>query len=106
MTMRRESWTRFPTNCWGDCLSDEPRISLGQIHPTFMGGGGEDDALESKNNLYRCLDLLLDRKAALFSHLESRWQDRWRVALSHVKRFHTNTDAARSMPDFATISFT
>jgi hypothetical protein len=36
---------------------------------------GEDDALESKNILYRCLDLLLDRKAALFSHLKSRWQD-------------------------------
>jgi hypothetical protein len=27
---------------------------------------GEDDALASKNILYRCLDLLLDRKAALF----------------------------------------
>jgi hypothetical protein len=36
---------------------------------------GEDDALASKNILYRCLDLLLDRKAALFSHLKSRWQD-------------------------------
>ena len=31
---------------------------------------GEDDALASKNILYRCLDLLLDRKAALFSHLK------------------------------------
>ncbi len=29
---------------------------------------GEDDALATKNSLYRCLDLLLDRKAALFSH--------------------------------------
>jgi hypothetical protein len=36
---------------------------------------GEDDALASKNILYRCLDLLLDRKVALFSHLKSRWQD-------------------------------
>ena len=29
----------------------------------------------SKNILYCCFDLLLDRKAALFNHLESRWQD-------------------------------
>ena len=29
----------------------------------------EDDALEASNILYRCLDLLLDRKSALFSHL-------------------------------------
>jgi hypothetical protein len=35
----------------------------------------EDDALASTNILYRCLILLLDRKAALFSHLKSRWQD-------------------------------
>ena len=36
---------------------------------------GEDDAMAPKNILYRCLDLLLDRKAALFNRLESRWQD-------------------------------
>ena len=35
----------------------------------------EDDALASKNILYRGLDFLLDRKAALFRHLKSRWQD-------------------------------
>jgi hypothetical protein len=33
---------------------------------------GEDDVSGTKNILYRCLDLLLDRKAALFSHLKSR----------------------------------
>jgi hypothetical protein len=42
---------------------------------------GEDDALASKNILYRCLDLLLDRKAALFSHLKSRWQDLFGIKL-------------------------
>jgi hypothetical protein len=36
---------------------------------------GEDDALASDSILYRCFDLLLDRKAALFSHLKSRWRD-------------------------------
>jgi hypothetical protein len=36
---------------------------------------GEDDALASKNILYRCLDLPLDREAARFSQLKSRWRD-------------------------------
>src|SRR6476660_9754663 len=34
-----------------------------------------DDALVAKNALYRCLDKLLPHKAALFSHLRTRWQD-------------------------------
>ena len=36
---------------------------------------GEDDWLVEKNRLYRCLDLVLAHKAALFSHLRQRWQD-------------------------------
>jgi hypothetical protein len=28
-----------------------------------------------KNALYRCLDKLLEHKAALFDHLRQRWQD-------------------------------
>jgi transposase len=36
---------------------------------------GADFALVEKNALYRCLDKLLDHKAALFSHLRQRWQD-------------------------------
>jgi hypothetical protein len=36
---------------------------------------GEDVALVEKNALYRCLDKLLAHKAALFSHLQQRWQD-------------------------------
>jgi hypothetical protein len=42
---------------------------------------GEDDALASKNILYRCYDLLLDRKAVLFNHLKSRWQDLFGIKL-------------------------
>jgi hypothetical protein len=29
----------------------------------------------AKDTLYRCLDLLLAHKEALFSHLTQRWQD-------------------------------
>jgi transposase len=36
---------------------------------------GEDYGLVEKNALYRCLDKLLPHKAALFSHLQARWQD-------------------------------
>ncbi len=36
---------------------------------------GEDFNLVEKNKLYRCLDLLLPHKTALFSHLRQRWQD-------------------------------
>jgi hypothetical protein len=36
---------------------------------------GKDFSLVEKNALYRCLDKLLEHKAALFSHLRQRWQD-------------------------------
>jgi len=36
---------------------------------------GGDFSLVEKNVLYRCLDKLLDHKAALFLHLRQRWQD-------------------------------
>ena len=36
---------------------------------------GEDDSLGAKDTLYRCLDLLLAHKQALFDHLSGRWQD-------------------------------
>jgi transposase len=35
---------------------------------------GEDFSLVAKDNLYRCLDKLLEHKAALFSFLKERWQ--------------------------------
>ena len=43
--------------------------SSGQIFGTF-----EDDALAFIHILFRCVDLLLDRKATLFSHLKNRWR--------------------------------
>ena len=36
---------------------------------------GADYALVQRNALYRCLDKLLEHKAALFDHLRQRWQD-------------------------------
>ena len=36
---------------------------------------GANATLVEKNALYRCLDKLLEHKAALFSHLRERWQD-------------------------------
>jgi len=36
---------------------------------------GADESLAEKNALYRCLDLLLPHKEALFSHLRQRWAD-------------------------------
>ena len=36
---------------------------------------GEDYSLVEKNALYRCLDMVVPHKEALFSHLRQRWQD-------------------------------
>jgi transposase len=35
---------------------------------------GADEALAQPNTLYRCLDLLLPHKQALFTHLKQRWE--------------------------------
>ena len=36
---------------------------------------GVDETLAAKDNLYRCLDQLLQHKDALFLHLQTRWKD-------------------------------
>ncbi len=36
---------------------------------------GEDFSLAAKDNLYRCLDRLLDHRPELFKHLQARWRD-------------------------------
>lgn len=36
---------------------------------------GEDFSLAAKDNLYRCLDKLLEHRQELFSHLRERWTD-------------------------------
>jgi hypothetical protein len=40
---------------------------------------GEDDELAAKETLYRCLDVRLEYKRALFDHLSQRWQDLFAV---------------------------
>ena len=42
---------------------------------------GADYSLVEKNALYRCLDKLLEHKAALFRHLRQRWQDLFAASL-------------------------
>jgi transposase len=36
---------------------------------------GEDFGLAAKDNLYRCLDRLLEHRTELFQHLQARWRD-------------------------------
>jgi transposase len=36
---------------------------------------GEDFSLAAKDNLYRCLDRLLEHREELFKHLQGRWRD-------------------------------
>lgn len=36
---------------------------------------GEDFSLAAKDNLYRCLDRLLEHREQLFGHLQARWRD-------------------------------
>jgi transposase len=39
----------------------------------------EDFSLAQKDNLYRCLDKLLEHREALFKHLRQRWEDLFKV---------------------------
>jgi transposase len=52
---------------------------------------GEDFALAAKDNLYRCLDKLLQHKAALFSFLQQRWQDLFGITYDVVLYDLTST---------------
>src|SRR5260370_15888485 len=58
---------------------------------------GEDYALVAKNALYRCLDKLLPHKAALFSHLQARWQDLF-AAKVDVLLYHLTSTYFESPP--------
>jgi hypothetical protein len=62
---------------------------------------GEDDALAAKDTLYRCLDLLLPHKEALFTHLKKRWQDLFGVKLE-VLLYDLTSTYFESDPPFAT----
>ena len=57
---------------------------------------GADYPLAADDTLYRCLDKLLEHKAALFSHLQQRWQDlfgaRFDVLLDDLTRSYLESE--------------
>jgi transposase len=52
---------------------------------------GEDFSLAQKDNLYRCLDRLLEHRQALFRHLRRRWEDLFGVKFEVVLYDLTST---------------
>jgi transposase len=52
---------------------------------------GEDFSLAQKDNLYRCLDRLLEHREALFQHLRRRWEDLFGVKFEVVLYDLTST---------------
>jgi transposase len=52
---------------------------------------GEDFSLAQKDNLYRCLDQLLEHRGALFGHLRARWQDLFGVKFEVLLYDSTST---------------
>jgi hypothetical protein len=63
-----------------------------------------EDALVAKNALYRCLDQLLPHKAALFSHLRTRWQDLFATKLDVLLYDLTSTYFGSPPPDVPNVA--
>ena len=63
---------------------------------------GEDFALAAKDNWYRCLDRLLEHKAALFSFLQQRWKDLFGIAYDVLLYDLTSTYFESDPPSDAT----
>jgi transposase len=61
---------------------------------------GEDFALAAKDNLYRCLDKLIEHKAALFSFLQERWKDLFGITYD-VLLYDLTSTYFESDPPFA-----
>lgn len=61
---------------------------------------GEDFSLAHKDNLYRCLDKLLEHRDALFQHLRARWQDLFGVKFE-VLLYDLTSTYFESDPPFA-----
>jgi len=59
---------------------------------------GETESLAAKNTLYRCLDLLLPHKRALFDHLTQRWRDLFGVKFEVLLYDLTSTYFESSPP--------
>ncbi len=60
---------------------------------------GADYGLVEKNALYRCLDKLLEHKAALFDHLRARWQDLFGASFEVLLYDLTSTYFESAPPD-------
>jgi transposase len=60
---------------------------------------GGDYALVQTNALYRCLDKLLEHKAALFDHLRERWQDLFGASFEVLLYDLTSTYFESAPPD-------
>ncbi len=60
---------------------------------------GEDLSLAQKDNLYRCLDKLLEHRRALFQHLRQRWEDLFSVKF-HVLLYDLTSTYVESDPPF------
>src|SRR5499427_5248033 len=60
---------------------------------------GADDGLVEISALYRCLDKLLEHKAALFDHLRQRWQDLFGTSFEVLLYDLTSTYFESSQPD-------
>ena len=60
---------------------------------------GADYALVQRNALYRCLDKLLEHKAALFDHLRQRWQDLFSASFEVLLYDLTSTYFEAAPPD-------
>jgi transposase len=61
---------------------------------------GEDFSLAHKDNLYRCLDKLLQHRDELFQHLRARWQDLFGVKFE-VLLYDLTSTYFESHPPFA-----
>jgi transposase len=60
---------------------------------------GADYGLVEKNALYRCLDKLVEHKAALFDHLRQRWQDLFGASFEVLLYDLTSTYFEAAPPD-------
>jgi transposase len=64
---------------------------------------GENFSLVNKNNLYRCMDKVLEHKEALFSHLQERWRDlfgaRFEVLLYDLTSTYFESDPPQNEKD-------
>jgi transposase len=113
----REFWReRLPDSregtCWRHVLEtltvyrlidpgSEWRLHRQWFHDSAMADLLEEDfGLAQKDNLYRCLDKVLEHRAALFGHLRRRWEDLFGVKFE-VLLYDLTSTYFESAPPFA-----